>query len=153
VIRGGIIAIGAFVSALPAGAAAPVIQPGLWEIRSVVTAVDMPSAPPGVLDAMRGKPSVTRHCVSPEQAAIGPRQLFAQTDGKCSFKRFTMANGRIDTEMQCAGRGGAGTMAAVTTGNFTPIGFRTTTKMVMKGAHGMMTVSATGTGQRIGLCK
>ncbi|WP_337128868.1 hypothetical protein, partial [Staphylococcus aureus] len=62
-------------------AAATPIQPGKW--RTTVTVVDMtmPGMPPGVAAMMKRKPTVVTACVTPADAAAGPRRVIEKTNG------------------------------------------------------------------------
>lgn len=101
---------------LPAAADLP-IRPGKWQ--SVVTIVDvrMPNAPPGMVAAMRGKPQVFTNCVTPAQAANGPRTLLQASNGKCRYTSFSAAGGRINTAMAC--NFGQGAMTVRSSGTYT----------------------------------
>src|SRR3546814_1206382 len=59
---------GASIFAASAAHADAPIQPGLWEMKSAVTDVNMPGAPPQMLEMMK-KPQTMRHCVTPDQAS------------------------------------------------------------------------------------
>lgn len=131
-----------------AAQAAATITPGMWESTSTVTAIDMPGMPPGALAAMK-KPHSIRHCITPAEAAQGPRELMKRSK-TCRFSRFSMVGGILDAQMECDGGGGAMTMH--THGSYTPTSFHTTGSMTMAGPRAMkMTVA--GSGRLIGSCK
>lgn len=126
------------------------IQPGQWEVRSTVTAVDMPGAPPQMLQMMK-KPQTMRHCITAEQAARGPQELLRQSKGECKFTKYALAGGRMDAVMQCnSGKGNS--MTATTRGSYTPTSYEMTSTMVMNGPQGKMTMSSKGTARRLGPC-
>jgi hypothetical protein len=136
--------------ATAAQAAGP-IQPGLWEMRSVATDVDMPGAPPQMLQMMK-KPQTIRHCITPDQASKGPQELLKQSQGQCKFSKYDFTGGRVNAVMQC-NSGERGTMTVTTEGNFSPSSYATTSKMVMNSSRGTMRVTSNSTGKRIGTCK
>jgi hypothetical protein len=101
---------------LPAAADLP-IRPGKWQSTVTILDVRMPSAPPGMAARMRGRPQVFTNCVTPAQAANGPRTLLQATNGKCRYTSFSAAGGRINTVMSCDfGQGG---MTVRSTGTYT----------------------------------
>ena len=142
---------GALGLAAPA-MAAETTRPGQWETRTAIPDVSMPGAPPGLAEMMKGKPHTSRHCVTPEQAAAGPKELFAKSEGQCQFTRFNMAGGKIDTVMQCKQRQGD-TMNGVTKGSYTPTTYTTNTRLEMTGQRGKMVMLSSGTGKWLGPCK
>ncbi len=138
----------ALAAALPAQAA-PGIQPGEWEIAVTINSVDMPSAPAGVANMMRGKTTTIRHCITPADAARGPQDML-KSDRSCSFTKYSMAAGRLSSEMTCVRRGM--TLTASSSGTFTPVSFTATGRSVATGGMTMTTTSTT-TGRRVGDCK
>lgn len=139
---------GAMVS-VPALADTP-IQPGQWEIRSQVTSVDMPGAPPQVLQMMK-KPQVMRHCVTPEQAARGPQDMLKDKASDCRFIRYALKGGTLDSVMQCSSRE-RGTMTVTSKGRYAPGSYDVASSMVMSGPRGGMKMTTVGQGKRIGPC-
>ena len=133
----------------PALAATP-IQPGQWEVRSQVTSIDMPGAPPQMLEMMR-KPHVTRHCLTPEQAAKGPQEMLKERKGECRFTRYALAGGRLDSVMQCSSKE-RGTMTVTSRGRYASGSYDVTSAMVMSGPRGQMKMSTVGQGKRVGPC-
>lgn len=124
------------------------IQPGKWENRVEVISVDMAGAPPQVAAALKGRPQVITSCVTPEQAAYGPRQLM-NTDKACRFVRYDTAGGRISSELVC--NRPSGTMRATATGTYTPTSYQTSGTMVMTG-RARMTMRTRTSGRRLGPC-
>lgn len=134
---------------VPATAATP-IQPGQWEIRSQVTSIDMPGAPPQMLEMMK-KPHVMRHCVTPEQAAKGPQEMLKERKGDCRFTRYALSGGRLDSVMQCSSKE-RDTMTVTSKGRYAPTSYDVTSAMVMSGPRGPMKMSTVGQGRRVGPC-
>ncbi|MBX9813549.1 MAG: hypothetical protein A4S12_08805 [Proteobacteria bacterium SG_bin5] len=138
------------LAALPllgAGDAA-LIQPGKWENRAEILTVDMPGAPPRLLAAMKGRPQVITSCVTPAQAALGPRDLLNR-DRACRFTRYDARGGRIATEMVCTRP--TGTMRATSSGRYTLTSYEVSGSMVMTG-RARMTMTTRTTGRRLGPC-
>lgn len=142
---------GASIFAASAAHADAPIQPGLWEMKSAVTDVNMPGAPPQMLEMMK-KPQTMRHCVTPDQASRGPQELLKQSQGECKFTKYDFTAGRVNAVMQCNSRE-RGSMTVTTEGSFTPSSYATTSKMVMNSPMGQMKMTSSGTGKRIGTCK
>lgn len=130
-------------------AQATAVQPGLWDMASTINTVDMPSAPPAAARMMQGRTTTFRHCITPEEASRGPQEML-KANKACTFTRFSLAGGRISSEMVC--KQGGGTMTATTSGSYTPTSFSTTGKSVVTGPAAM-TMTMTSTGHRVGDCK
>jgi hypothetical protein len=136
-------------AAIPALASAEAIQPGQWDIVTTVQSVEMPGAPPQIAAMMKGKPVRVSQCITPADAAKGPQEMM-KSNKQCRFTRYSMAGGKLSSEMVCDQRGG--TMTATSTGSFTPTGFTATGRTVITGAQ-KMTLTATTVGKRLGACK
>lgn len=124
------------------------VQPGQWESTVTIHSIDMPGAPPEVAKMMKGKTTMQKYCISPEQAAKGPREMLKQNPS-CRFTRYAMAGGKLDTAMTCNQDGG--TMTAQASGSYTPTSFNLTSTAVMSGKMAM-TMRSTSTGRRLGSC-
>jgi hypothetical protein len=129
--------------AQPAG-----IEPGQWEIAVTINAADMPSAPPAVAKMMVGRTTTIKHCITPEDAARGPQDLL-KPGKSCTFTRYNMKGGKLDSEVVC--QQGGSTVTAVSTGSFTPTGFTATGRSTTSGGMAM-TVDSTSVGRRVGDC-
>lgn len=129
--------------------AAGPIQPGQWEIAVTVDSADMPGAPPAVAKMMVGRTTRLQQCVTPEDAARGPQDML-NSDKNCTFTKYSMAGGKLNSEMTCK-RGGS-TVTATSTGSFTPTSFTATGRSVVSGQM-PMTMTATTSGKRVGDCK
>ena len=139
-----------FLFAAPA--LAQEMQPGMWEITSTVTSIEMPGAPPEMAAAMAGQVTTLSQCVTAEQLANGPEAMFAQSDGQCEFSEFSMQGGQVKLVGACAAPGGQGQMTMATTGTYTATTYETegTVEMAMPG--GGMKIQAAGAGRRTGDC-
>ena len=125
------------------------IQAGKWEIVTTIRTVNMPGAPPAIANMMKGKPIKVSHCITPEEAARGPQDMM-KTSKQCQFTRYSMAGGKLSSEMVCRQNGG--TMTSTSTGSFTATSFTASGHTVMTGGQAM-TMDATTVGRRVGDCK
>lgn len=131
------------------------INPGQWELTTQITAVEAPEMPREMMQAMQGRRSAVRHCITPEQAndpGAFSRSV-QQRDSGCQVRGFAMRNGRMEGETICR----AGTPQEVRSqmsGRYGPDGFdyenRVATPAPMAG--GTMNVSVRVQGRRLGDC-
>lgn len=136
------------------------LQPGEWETSSEIVDVRIEGAPqgmpPGAMDAMKGRKTVNKSCITPEQAANPSADfLTAQKDSKCSYSGFEMAGGTVKGTVSCPG-GDDGKAVITMDGNYTPTSYAMNMEMNgsgMGGAGGMtMHMKMKTTGRRIGEC-
>ncbi|HVQ08812.1 MAG TPA: DUF3617 domain-containing protein [Allosphingosinicella sp.] len=154
-----------------AGAGSPAsgaqsIQPGQWEMATQMMSVDIPGAPPEVVQQMRaqqGRTQTDRTCITPEQARNPLRELRDTMSGprgaNCRKLEDTFAGGVIRIRMSCqAPSGRQGTAELSVQGSFTAT---TLTAAVSINAQGpnvggpgttAMRVSTNLRGRRIGDC-
>ncbi|WP_422342564.1 DUF3617 domain-containing protein [Parasphingorhabdus sp.] len=133
------------------------LEPGEWE--NTVEIVDVKveglpeGAPAGMIDGMKGQKTVTKTCITEEQAKNPGAEFFAaqeQTD--CKIKKFDMSGGAIDSEMSCSNVGAPGDMNMAMKGQYGPSSYEMTMTMD-GGAGGMkMNITAKNNGKRIGKC-
>lgn len=146
-----IIALGtAAVTAMPV-AASP-IEPGRWEVQSRVVDLDMPGAPPQVANMMKSKPQTHRHCLTPEEASAGPKEMLKETKGECKYTKYEMAGGKIDAAVQCTSKD-TGQMNMTIKGAYTKTSYNTRHTMKMNGPMGPMTIISEASGRHVGACK
>jgi hypothetical protein len=141
-----------------AGAVAPArLQPGQWETTVEIAQVDMPGMPAAVRDQMKSsttqKQSVTT-CITPEQAAKPQADVLAgNTGGRCTYRNYAMAGGKIDATLVCAGPGNGETVQTIS-GTFTETAFSVTSDLKTAGGPGeTMSMKSKTSGRRIGECK
>src|SRR3546814_14392554 len=125
---------GASIFAASAAHADAPIQPGLWEMKSAVTDVNMPGAPPQMLEMMK-KPQTMRHCVTHDQASRGPQELLKQSQGQCKFSTYASRAWRVNAVMQSNSRG-RGCLTVTTERRLPPATYATTTKLVINNPKG-----------------
>lgn len=140
-----------------AQAAGPLrLTPGEWETS--VQVIDMDMAMPGMAPqahaemkkSMMASASRTfKSCMTPEQAEKpGAGTLTGKADGRCTYRNFTMANGRIDGTLVCTDPRG-GEMKQTIAGTFTPTSFALDSALDTAG----MKMKARTSGRRVGECK
>lgn len=139
------------VAAVPALALAQSsgVTPGLWEIAVTINSAEMPGAPPFVARMMTGKTTRVKQCITPADAARGPQEMLKSAKG-CTFTRYSMQNGRMNSEMTCS-QGGQ-TTTSVSSGTFTPTGFTSSGRSVTTGSMAM-TMTSTAVGRLLGPCR
>ena len=135
-------------AALTVAAATP-IQPGKWVTTVTILDVAMPGTPPQVAAAIKGHPTTVSACVTPADAAKGPRAAIEKTNGRCRYTDYTMSGGRISSTMVCSQPGGAMTVHAI--GSYTPTSVSVEGTGMMTGARAM-TIHTRTVGRRVGGC-
>ena len=139
--------VAATVALLPATALAQAVTPGQWEIAVTTTSLSMPGVSPEAVKSMVGKTTRVTRCLTPADAALGPRELLNNAKG-CAFTNYSMTGGRLHAEMSCKQPGGA--IQSISDGIFTPTSYRVTGKVVMPGAG--MNMSVVTVGKRVAAC-
>lgn len=140
------------------------LQPGEWETTSEVVDVKMEGAPkgmpPGALDAMKGRKTTFKNCITPEQAANPSADfLTAQKESKCTYSGFQMTGGTVQGAISCPGGQGRG-MTATMKGIYTPTSYDIGMDMTTGGGGAgdasapamSMQMKMRTTGKRIGEC-
>lgn len=152
-IRPAVAATLAITAALLVTAAAPPaqlpIQPGRWTQTITVTDIQMPGATAGMAQSMRGRPTTISTCITPQQAADGPRAALQRTIGTCHYTSYSFANGRLASTFVCTRP--SGTLTTQTSGSFTPVAMDVVAVGNSVGRSPMrMTTHVTG--HRVGAC-
>lgn len=130
------------------------ITPGLWEATNIIESVRAPMLPDEVKGRMEGRRTTVRNCITPEQAAR-PNAAFltAQENSQCSYRDFSMRNGRMQGMMTCQGGALPGEMRMEMEGRYGPESYDVAMDMEAAGLPGgAMTIKARTTGRRIGAC-
>lgn len=94
------------------------IAPGLWEIRSAVTAARAPNLPIIVRDRVVGPRPGQRLCITAAQAADA--SFLAQRRGDCVQHDVAIRNGRLTGTMQCREAGATTPGTAALDGVYEP---------------------------------
>lgn len=131
-------------------------NPGEWETTVETVSVDIPGLEGPMKDEitkmMLQQKQVGKHCVTPEQAKSPPAEVLAQSKGRCTYKTFNMAGGRIDGTMVC--NADTGKMTMKISGTFSDDMFAIDNDMetTMPGGARTMKIKAKTTGKRVGDC-
>jgi hypothetical protein len=150
----------------PAASGAEAIQPGQWEMSTQMTSVDIPGAPPEVvqqMQAQRGRTQTDRTCITPEQARNPLRELRDTMSGprgaNCRRMEDTFGGGVIRIRMACqAPSGRRGTAELSVVGTFTPTTIAAAVSINAQGQNvggpgtTAMRVATNLRGRRIGDC-
>ncbi len=137
----------ALLAAAPAFAAELPLKPGSWQITSTVRSMEMPGAPAGMMAKMIGKTTTMRQCITPAQAAAGPRQILKASEGKCRYNSFSVRGSKLDAVMVCTS--GQGNMTSRMTGTVTATSYTMDQTMTAPS----MKMTSAGTGKWLGPCK
>lgn len=154
IIVAGLGAVAVFAAVAAATPAAPQVRPGQWQQQVRTTELDAPGLPPQALQMMP-KSFSNSYCLTPEEAARGPREMLESAqrkDGGCTYTNFSMEGGKLTADMQCkGGAGGAGTMRMQMRGTYTATTYAMTMTMESNGPIRRMT--SVSTGRLTGPCK
>ena len=131
------------------------IDPGLWEVTSTVTGASGPNLPRAAQARIKGHRRTLRNCITPGQAARPEANfLRIQEDGRCTYRDFSMRDGRVQGEMRCAGAGQPETVTTHMEGRHGPRAYEMRMHMVSTGMPegGNITIETRTIGRRIGDC-
>ena len=131
------------------------IEPGLWEMRSEVLDATGPNLPRMAQARLKGPRPIVRTCISPAEAARPEANfLRSQPDSHCTYRGFSLRDGRLRGEMRCAGGGLPGTTTTSMDGRYGARGYDTRMRMASTGMpEGANMIIETRTiGRRIGNC-
>ena len=131
-------------------------EPGQYSVSMEVLEVDIPGAPEGAADMMRGMMAGRTHsyCMTQEDVDKGFEEMARQSqeNGDCTFQRFDIDGGDFDAQMTCNAEG-QGTMTMTMKGKGTPTSSEM--DMTMKGnmtGMGDSTIRMKAKHQRTGDC-
>lgn len=132
-------------------------EPGLYRSTVELLEVDVPGAPAGAADMMKGmmggSNSTTEYCLTQEEVDRGFEEMARNSQsGDCTFERFDAEGGEIDAVMTCTAQGG-NTMRMTMQGT----GGETSSEMTMSmetemPGMGTANMRMKATHQRIGEC-
>jgi hypothetical protein len=123
------------------------VTPGKWQTTTMVESMSMPGMPPEMAKRMMGKPMNATICITPKEAAAGPRDVIGKSNGACRYRSFAAAAGRINAVMECKTGAPTPQLIAVS-GTYSPVAYDIRSKM---SGGAMQSVSRT-MGKRIGPC-
>lgn len=132
-------------------AAASAIEPGLYEVRSEVTAFEQMDQGQAKIDTPVGTAATEQVCVAPGDRPIS--QLFTGAGFDCDYSNYYGRNGRINHTLNCSREGADGNVAMAVEGTFTADSFEVSREITTYFAsEGDVRTTATVTGRRIGDC-
>lgn len=130
-----------------ASAAESPVTPGKWQTTTTIETMAMPGMPPEISKRMMGRPMTVTACITPKDAAAGPRDVIGKSNGACRYRNFAAAAGRISGVMEC--KTGAPTPQVIAiSGTFSPTGYDIRSKM----SGGAMQSTSRTVGKRLGPC-
>jgi Protein of unknown function (DUF3617) len=149
-----------------APAAVDRLQPGAWEMTMRVASIEMPNAPPEMLEQLRAQPlpppQIQRSCITPDEASNPTenfrRQMAANQNLSCEMGDGTFGGGRIRIALNCRGANGQADQRMAMVGSFTATSMQvavsadTTTPATGGMAPQAIRVQSTMTGRRVGEC-
>ena len=130
-------------------------EPGQYRVNMEVLEVDVPGAPAGMVDMMRGAMGGQTHeyCLTQDEVDKGFENIARQSqDGDCTFDKWDVDGGDFDGQMTCNAPG-EGKMTMAMTGKGTAT--RSEVNMTMQGSMGGMgesTIKMKAVHERIGDC-
>lgn len=120
------------------------LRPGQWEGRFTVQDIDMPGAPAGVKEQMKGmmNKSAHRYCITPEQAANPSGDMFSSRENKdCTYAGFEARGGKMQGKLSCKAQGSI--MNATLSGTYAPESYAMDMDMKTQGGPNGTTMAMT----------
>jgi hypothetical protein len=134
------------------------LKPGKYETVVTVSKIDLPGMPPQAkeqMQAMMGKPTKSEHCLTPEKADQGVKEMLGKMNGDCTYSNFDVSGSAVTGTMACKAPAGGATMNAsfegVQTAESSRINIKT--EVSQPGGPGKMTMEAAMEMKRVGDCK
>ena len=141
------------IAAVPALAAPPSVQPGRWESTTQIVEIEAPGLPPQAAQMMKGRSMKFNYCVTPEDAADGPKKMLEQSqksNGECKMLKYEISGNRMDAEMQCSSKD-MGTSRITMLGEFSETAYNVDMSMSSNGGPFQRMVSSIKA-KRLGAC-
>jgi hypothetical protein len=132
------------------------IQAGLWERSTAISDVKAQRAPVELVDRMRQRNSVTRYCITPEQAAQPSVNFLAGREGsRCTSRSFAMRDSQMSGEMSCSDPRSGERWDAGLQGRYASSSYELEMVMVMPNPWDPtpMQITSRTSGRRIGACE
>lgn len=131
------------------------IEPGLWEVSSAVLDARGPNLPREAQSRMKAHRQNLRNCITPALAARPEANFLRRQSGSlCTYRGFSVRDGRLRGEMRCTGGGLPGAMTTRMDGRYGPRGYDVRMRMISTdmpvGAN--MIIDTRTIGLRIGHC-
>lgn len=126
--------------------AASEVKPGKWQMTMTIDNMSMPGMPPEALAMMKGRPTVTSYCMTPEETKADPKKMLA-ADKSCKINRFNMSGGKMLADMSC--KTDQGPANILVEGSYTETSYQT--RQTMKA--GQMSMVSRTSAKWLGPCK
>jgi hypothetical protein len=145
---------GASTKAGSGGGGTVALQPGEWEMTMEMVNMSAPNLPPAIVAQMKRAPTVTRDCVTPEEAKGPKPETFAaqQNGNNCKQEDFVWGAGRAHGKTSCTSANGSDKMVMTMDGTYTPQSMDMTLKSETQTHNVSMSSEMHMTGRRIGEC-
>ena len=129
-------------------------EAGKYAVTKAMVNVDIPGAPPEMIDAMGSMMNTsTEFCLTEEEASKGFEKALSEgQDDSCTIEQFDLDGGKIDMVMNCTPQEG-GSMQVSITGDVSPT--RTQVSVATKGnlpPMGEMNIEMNMVQERVGDC-
>jgi hypothetical protein len=131
------------------------IKPGQWEVTSEIISASAPNLPDEALRHVVGQKTKILNCITPEEAARPSADfLSAQKDSNCTYRDWSMENGRMSGTVTCQAGALPGKMVMKMDGHYGAESYDLAMDMESSGLpDGMtMTMKARTTGKHVGEC-
>jgi hypothetical protein len=131
------------------------MEPGQWEATNEILSATAPGIPPDALRKMVGQKQTASNCLTPEQAAKPSANFLAgQKNSQCTYKDFSLDDGKMTGEISCTGAQMPGTMVMQMDGEYGARNYSMNMEMKTAGLpNGMdMIIKAKTTARRVGDC-
>lgn len=132
------------------------IEPGLWEVASEVTGARGDNLPRAARARIEAHRRTFRSCVTALEAARPEAGfLLRQSDGRCTYRAFSLRAGRMRGRMRCTDAGLPGITTTDMDGRYEArnyeLAMRMTSTGMPEGAN--MVIETRTVGRRIGACR
>jgi hypothetical protein len=133
------------LTALPAAASAPIMQPGLYDISMQMVMKGMPMQMPVM---------TIRHCITPQDIASGNAYASSKNSKDCKISNLRQSGNTVSYDFSCVMEGGQGMMVGHSSGTSSATGY----DILMNGRfvpamEGMSEFSQKMSAKRVGDCK
>lgn len=130
------------------------LQPGQWETTTLITELSATGLAAEAAKTATGTRTKTTKCITAAEAARPDASLITGLkDANCAYRRFSMADAKIDAEMTCDPVDRPGRVALTLSGNHSTTAYALSMAMRTGGAGaGALSMKATVSGKRLGAC-
>lgn len=131
------------------------VNPGRWEQRATLLAIEAPGMPPEAREMMGkavGQAQVHDACLTPEQAKNPREDFFFAAEKNCRYEHFNWGDDKIDLKLNCDHPNAKQTMALV--GDYQPNSYTMNMTATSAGAEPgvQMTMKMRVDAKRVGEC-